>query len=65
MSYGKFESVAQVATIFDVEVKVAPLLHEVGKLDRGIEVPDYKIDEIIKLFGRKILFCTAITVPPF
>lgn len=56
MSYGKFESVAQVATIFDVEVKVAPLLHEVGKLDRGIEVPDYKIDEIKEFLSDDISF---------
>jgi len=56
MSYGKFESVAQVATIFDVEVKIASLLHEAEKLDRGIEVPDYKIDEIREFLSDDISF---------
>ena len=53
MSYGKFESVAQVAIIFDVEVKSTPLLQEVN---RSIEVPVYKIDEIKEFLSDDISF---------
>ena len=56
MSYGKFESVAQVAGIFDVEVKGAPLLLEVEKQGRSIEVPIYKIDEIKEFLSDDVSF---------
>ncbi len=56
MSYGKFESVAQVAAIFDVEVKGTPLLQEVKKFGRSIEVPGYKIDEIKEFLSDDISF---------
>jgi hypothetical protein len=56
MSYGKFESVAQVAAIFDVEVKGTPLLQEVEKFARSIEVPIYKIDEIKEFLSDDISF---------
>ena len=56
MSYGKFESVSQVAIAFDMEVRGAPLLEGVEKLGYSIDVPIYKIDEIKEFLLEEINF---------